>query len=442
MWRVGLHSPNSNAIRAELDEGEYALGPGLGADLYAPFVAVLELTQTAATLIERDGRRHQLNAEGTELSGTQVTATRQQVSTGGTRSLRQSPTEVTQLRLSHAQLGDFIVGSAMLRIGQDAGNDVMIETPYASKFHCEVFFDKGTHWVRDLNSKNGTRIDGRKVAVAELVAPAILRVADQDFSVTSARNAAEALVHQSDASQRMYEKLLADPPARKMIVFSGLPGSGRRFMARVWHETHQGAARSFALVAAPELVVDDLAEMKKQATTFVLEDLDLAAIDVRLALRQMVQDAPLGWLATSKPKAFVGEPGFTEWAVPPLSERAGDIADLAAIFVSEAASSSDTRLNNEAIAWLKEAAPAHTARELRQLITKAAAVAKSLEISPVDLGVAPKGLASAERDTIIAAMKKHPANMREVAQELGIARSTLYRKLDEHGISRSAFKKR
>ena len=73
---------------------------------------------------------------------------------GGRRSSRRSVISFTGDRLT---------------IGRDASNDVVLDDPNVSRFHAEVVRDGDVVEVRDLGSRNGTRVDGR----ADAAAPAL-----------------------------------------------------------------------------------------------------------------------------------------------------------------------------------------------------------------------------------------------------------------------------
>ncbi len=51
-----------------------------------------------------------------------------------------------------------IVGE--LTIGRGARNDVLIKDKVVSKNHVRIFFDSGYYYVEDLNSANGTYLNG------------------------------------------------------------------------------------------------------------------------------------------------------------------------------------------------------------------------------------------------------------------------------------------
>jgi ABC-type multidrug transport system ATPase subunit/pSer/pThr/pTyr-binding forkhead associated (FHA) protein len=61
-------------------------------------------------------------------------------------------------------------------IGRDPANDVTLDDPNVSRFHAEVVARGGTVELRDLGSRNGTRLNGEPVQRAELEAGARIGV--------------------------------------------------------------------------------------------------------------------------------------------------------------------------------------------------------------------------------------------------------------------------
>src|SRR5271170_4618324 len=99
-------------------------------------------------------------------------------STGGTAS---KPPGVPRFRLrvlAGPQAGNtFDSGTERLQLGSHPLNQVQLLERTVSRFHCEVFTDgDGTVWVKDLGSRNGTRIDGIRVREAELKDGALLEL--------------------------------------------------------------------------------------------------------------------------------------------------------------------------------------------------------------------------------------------------------------------------
>ena len=61
-------------------------------------------------------------------------------------------------------------------IGSHPRNDLVVDDPTVSRFHCEVVIDDGGVHVRDLQSRNGTVLDGVLVRDAFLRAGSLLRL--------------------------------------------------------------------------------------------------------------------------------------------------------------------------------------------------------------------------------------------------------------------------
>jgi ABC-type multidrug transport system ATPase subunit/ABC-type multidrug transport system permease subunit len=69
---------------------------------------------------------------------------------------------------SHAGLRPVSVGSEPVTIGRDPSNDLVLDDPNVSRFHAVVEGADGRAEIRDLSSRNGTRVDGKLVGAARL----------------------------------------------------------------------------------------------------------------------------------------------------------------------------------------------------------------------------------------------------------------------------------
>jgi pSer/pThr/pTyr-binding forkhead associated (FHA) protein len=61
------------------------------------------------------------------------------------------------------------IGNAPVVIGRGAGVDLQIVDPTVSRHHCLLWRAGGRCWIRDLGSRNQTRVNGRAEHVVELV---------------------------------------------------------------------------------------------------------------------------------------------------------------------------------------------------------------------------------------------------------------------------------
>jgi hypothetical protein len=69
-------------------------------------------------------------------------------------------------------------------LGRTRDNDVVIPDAAASSHHCELFVDDGLLFVRDLNSSNGTYVNGRRVDSTPLYDGDILRIGQSQGRIT------------------------------------------------------------------------------------------------------------------------------------------------------------------------------------------------------------------------------------------------------------------
>lgn len=61
-----------------------------------------------------------------------------------------------------------LLQSRPLRIGREPGNDLILRDPKTSRSHAEIRFERGFFVLHDLDSANGTWIDGQRVRAAPL----------------------------------------------------------------------------------------------------------------------------------------------------------------------------------------------------------------------------------------------------------------------------------
>ena len=61
------------------------------------------------------------------------------------------------------------------RVGRNPENDIVIETPTTSSRHSEISWEHGNYWIYDLNSTNGTYVNGSRVDRAPLEAESRIR---------------------------------------------------------------------------------------------------------------------------------------------------------------------------------------------------------------------------------------------------------------------------
>lgn len=124
-----------------------------------------------------------------------------------------------------------------------------------------------------------------------------------------------------------------------------------------------------------------------------------------------------------------------ELTVPPLRERISDIPLLAHYFLQEASISlgqSGLGLNDAAVSVLTRYAWPGNLRELRNVLYRCAIFSPGTTITPEIIYQCAPSIAP---DPVLEALGSHSGSMQALAEELGVSRSTLYRRLKKQGRS-------
>lgn len=139
--------------------------------------------------------------------------------------------------------------------------------------------------------------------------------------------------------------------------------------------------------------------------------------------------------------------------LPPLRERGGDVMLLATVFLRQAAA----HHQKQVLGFTKEAGEALCAyswpgnvRELSNSVWRGVVMAEGSHLTPADLALPAASPSSEyesislkvnqqriETELIVKAFTLSQGNLSRAAQELGISRSTLYRRLRQYGMDRT-----
>ncbi|NLW43893.1 MAG: sigma 54-interacting transcriptional regulator [Syntrophomonadaceae bacterium] len=127
--------------------------------------------------------------------------------------------------------------------------------------------------------------------------------------------------------------------------------------------------------------------------------------------------------------------------MPPLRERKEDIPLLARYILQEISTEyriPAKELTRDGLKKLSSYDWPGNVRELRNVIERAMVVSSGEQITADDLlietGTRPVRLTELEKSTIVELLQRHGGNITATAKSLGIARSTLYRKMKKYGI--------
>ena len=131
-----------------------------------------------------------------------------------------------------------------------------------------------------------------------------------------------------------------------------------------------------------------------------------------------------------------------ELRIPPLSRRGEDVLPLARHFLKRHAPNQNAELADDAIRGMETHDWPGNVRELENRIQRATVVAPGTRIRAADLGLdgPPAGLPElddtdrAERDHLLRILDRSSGVIAHAADELGVSRQALYRRMDRLGI--------
>jgi PAS domain S-box-containing protein len=303
----------------------------------------------------------------------------------------------------------------------------------------------------------------------------------------------EDLVSRSPRMRKLFDLVPAVAQSTSTVLITGASGTGKELLARAIHSRSGRADGPFVAVncgALPDNLLEaELFGFRKgaftdakadkagrferaQGGTIFLDEIGEVTQAMQVRLLRVLQERtfePLGATApvtadvrvvaaTNRDLKQMVETGtfrldlyyrlnVVHLALPTLAERAEDIPLLAEHFVDRL-----NKLQGRHVSGLSDAALATLARhrfpgnvrELENIVERAFVLCGD---GPIDVAHLPdefiaaatpastaSPLAQAEATALAAALRKHRGNRGMVADELGIHRATLYRKMREHGL--------
>lgn len=278
----------------------------------------------------------------------------------------------------------------------------------------------------------------------------------------SSRTVQDTLPGRSAASARLRREIDAVVESGLRVLLCGEPGSGKLFVAQHLHKRwdpgeactvldgriaqHDPGAwleRFVARVATQgTLVLRHLDDLPVELCPPVLAHLEAGTGRARL-IATALERGGYG------PAARLLDHFLASLVVPPLRYRAEDIADIAPVIIKQRTGRSPVpRLQPATLQTLTGLDWPGNIRELEAVLTSAVVRSMGSDITQAHLppeyrsSPARHRLASlerAERDTILQALADADGNKLAAAERLGIARSTLYRKMRALGIDDNRF---
>jgi transcriptional regulator with GAF, ATPase, and Fis domain len=161
--------------------------------------------------------------------------------------------------LGGAQRGaERVMNRPVFRIGKSSENDLALDDETVSRVHCEVVQDRRGFLVRDLDSTNGTLLDGSSIREAYLHPGAVLTVGRIELKVRPYAETIELLPSENDtfgesvgkslAMRQIFGLLEQLAPSDATVLLEGETGTGKDVLAREVHLKSPRSKRPFVVV--------------------------------------------------------------------------------------------------------------------------------------------------------------------------------------------------
>ena len=331
-------------------------------------------------------------------------------------------------------------------VGRSRQAAISLDDERVSRLHARFFRKGGELFVRDLDSRHGTLVQGRTIRSTEcaLIGGDLVRVGGAEILVATASDTASSSAADLEPEAADSDLVVADPKSAEVVAMArrlarapstvlilGKTGVGKEVLARLvhgWSPRAQGPYVRINCAAIPDalleselfgyergaftgaerrkighieaasggtLLLDEVAELTKSAQAKLLGVLENRCI-VRLgAVSETPVDVRLICATHRDLREEVAAGRFREdlyyristftLHIPPLAERSAEIAPLAAVFARRFAQSLDQpepRLRPDTIAMLLAYHWPGNVRELRNAIEHAVVLADGAVIEP------------------------------------------------------------
>ncbi len=166
-----------------------------------------------------------------------------------------------------------VIDSDLCRIGSHQSNDLVLEDPHVSRFHCRLTRE-GSGWrVSDTGSLNGTRVGSLRVRDADLSMPeCVLSIGDSIVRVSERGSVSQAtvpvwpsfgaLVGSSLAMRRLFGLLDRVARSEATVLVEGESGTGKEIIATELVRRGARADKPFVIVdsgaVSPSLIESEL----------------------------------------------------------------------------------------------------------------------------------------------------------------------------------------
>jgi len=160
----------------------------------------------------------------------------------------------------------------LIYVGAEADNDLVIDDPTVSRVHARLEFDGRGFLLRDLTSKNGTRINGVAIQEAYLENGVTVAFGTSEWRFVLESESVEVslarrrqlggLVGESSQMREIFAMIERVAPRDLTVLVEGESGTGKELAARAIHQYSSRASGPFVVfdcsAVSPNLVESEL----------------------------------------------------------------------------------------------------------------------------------------------------------------------------------------
>ena len=143
-------------------------------------------------------------------------------------------------------------------IGRSPKADLVLDDPFVSRIHCEVAAEDDGYVLRDLGSKNGTRLEGIRIREAQLPSNPRISIGESEISFSVLGGSEEValypegrfgqLIGDSPAMRAVFSRLARVAGRDATLLLEGESGTGKELAAEAVHEASARRAGPFVVV--------------------------------------------------------------------------------------------------------------------------------------------------------------------------------------------------
>lgn len=383
-------------------------------------------------------------------------------------------------------------------IGRDEANQIKVNDGFSSKRHARIRLKEGKFFIEDLNSSNGTFVNGTKILVAELKDRDRITIGKKNFLFTlrsQSKSDTLKLTSKNPSWNERLQRVSSMAATEFPVLITGPSGSGKEILAQLIHEhslRNTGPFVSVNCSALSENLVESelFGHMKGSFTgaendrkgafesarngTLFLDEIGDLPLSLQPKLLRALENGEIKPVGSDKSirthvrivaathntlidkvrRGQFREDLFYRLNVlklnpPALIDRMEDFEDLLYFFCKEYRVS----FSFAAIQKLKTHSWPGNIRELKNFVARASALFQQKKVEDVELDILLDNsyvtiepspinelsntfnLKAIEREIICRALKKNRGNQRKSAEQLGLPKSTLNDRIKTYNIN-------